>query len=489
MSILETIQQLRKEGKTEEARNQALAAYHLHPDDRETKQAYAWTLYDQMKAAAAERNLDKHLDIFETIVKLDVFDADLALKVGWIGFKGFKKFADKHKPTRAHIIRYSPCMQAVPYEKPSDLHSILLNQVITFREIVPDLGGFMRWWNFDNFTEEDYRPFLRKSKTYSSLAEKAYYIYANHLLEVNDLPNIRLYYPFLEQLGMVHPEYKRVTLYKARCLVRLGEKEKAAEMLLGLIRQKKNEQMAWAGLAEIYEPNPRLCLACYCKALLAKGSPENAFDIRVNCLPVMLRLGFLKEAKTEYLQIEQYVRELGEPVPDAVAFVPSEPWYESVVAWRHNRLFYLHNCGPADDVLYRDVPQYFVVITGVNEARGIAYFRHNNDIAGHFKIKKFRFKFEKGDVFVFRLVGVQNSQGLKYEPVTISEASKREFLDTEVRINMTGGFGFADDIFIEPGLVAAAHLRHRDRARGVATVSYDKKRDKWGWKAISIERV
>ncbi|MCS7086964.1 MAG: hypothetical protein NZ534_12900, partial [Bacteroidia bacterium] len=76
-----------------------------------------------------------------------------------------------------------------------------------------------------------------------------------------------------------------------------------------------------------------------------------------------------------------------------------------------------------------------------------------------------------------------------YEPVTVSEATKREFMDTEVRINMSGGFGFADDIFIEPGLVTAAHLRHRDRARGVAAVSYDKKRDRWGWKAISIEKV
>ncbi|MCS7085205.1 MAG: hypothetical protein NZ534_03900, partial [Bacteroidia bacterium] len=416
MNILETVQQLRKEGKTDEAREQALAAFQLNPDDRETKQALAWTLHDQMKKAAAARDIDRFLDLFEAIVKLDVFDADLALKVGWVGFKGFKRYADKNKPTRAHLIRYIPCMQAVPYEKPSDLHSILLNQIVTFREIVPDLGGFIRWWNFDNLTEEDYKPFQRKSKTYSSLAEKAFYVYANHLLEINDLPNIRLYYTFLERLGYARPEYKRVPLYKARCLVRLGEKERAAEMLLSLIRQKKNEQMAWAGLAEIYEPNPRLCLACYCKSLLAKGSPENAYVIRTNCLPVMLRLGFLKEAKTEYLQIEQYARELGEPVPDSVAFVPYEPWYESVVPWRHNRMFYLQHSAPADDVLYRDVPQYFVVITGVNEARGIAYFRHNNDIAGHFKTKKFRFKFEKGDVYVFRLIGVQNSQGIRYEP-------------------------------------------------------------------------
>ena len=45
-------------------------------------------------------------------------------------------------------------------------------------------------------------------------------------------------------------------------------------------------------------------------------------------------------------------------------------------------------------------------------------------------------------------------------------------------------FGFVDDIFIEPGYVRANNLRNRQTLKGKAILSFIKKKNEWGWKAI-----
>ena len=52
------------------------------------------------------------------------------------------------------------------------------------------------------------------------------------------------------------------------------------------------------------------------------------------------------------------------------------------------------------------------------------------------------------------------------------------------------GLGFTlGDIFIPPHMVAAANIEAGDLVEGIAIASFDKKRGKWGMKAIKAESV
>ena len=55
-----------------------------------------------------------------------------------------------------------------------------------------------------------------------------------------------------------------------------------------------------------------------------------------------------------------------------------------------------------------------------------------------------------------------------------------------LKMREPASFGFVEDIFVEPSLIVKHELNKNDMIKGKAILSFNKKKNEWGWKAIEI---
>lgn len=64
----------------------------------------------------------------------------------------------------------------------------------------------------------------------------------------------------------------------------------------------------------------------------------------------------------------------------------------------------------------------------------------------------------------------------------------KEFCD-DVRVSKNMGFGIQEGIFISPELIEKHHIEDDDTVSGIALLNFDRKKNRWGWRAVEILSV
>lgn len=72
----------------------------------------------------------------------------------------------------------------------------------------------------------------------------------------------------------------------------------------------------------------------------------------------------------------------------------------------------------------------------------------------------------------------------KVDPNLTSDAIK-EFAGA-LKIISPQGFGFIENVFIEPNFIKEKELTDGQIVKGRAILSFNKKKKEWGWKAINV---
>ena len=76
--------------------------------------------------------------------------------------------------------------------------------------------------------------------------------------------------------------------------------------------------------------------------------------------------------------------------------------------------------------------------------------------------------------------------------LSIKKASEDSVCDAikdfqgKLKLRESVNFGFVEDVFIEPNLIVKHELKNKDMLEGKAILSFNKKKNEWGWKAIEI---
>ena len=68
---------------------------------------------------------------------------------------------------------------------------------------------------------------------------------------------------------------------------------------------------------------------------------------------------------------------------------------------------------------------------------------------------------------------------------TITNEALKEF-DGEIKLIEGSGIGFIDDVFISKNLIQENNITQDQAIGGRAILSFNKKKNNWGWKAINI---
>lgn len=98
--------------------------------------------------------------------------------------------------------------------------------------------------------------------------------------------------------------------------------------------------------------------------------------------------------------------------------------------------------------------------------------------------------FEPGAVIVVRTV-TEKSMKIRVVWIGETEESLPEFaqhFSGTLKLKGWAGFGFVDEVYIPGELVGGGQLKNNDKVQGVALKEFNKKKDKYGWRAVSLSR-
>jgi hypothetical protein len=508
------IKELRKSGKVNEAYEMAKIELSSMPDDIWAKRNLSWVLVDFIKAGIDSGNheevknrlseiagINKPADevmLFENVCwVIGKYLFSLIKNVDWT----LLPFQEKHK-----IINYAAGL--LPFLMPMGLplktegYSFLFK---AFHKILKDGNNYIRfadWWDFKNFREEDYqKEKMPNGKEIMSLAEQAYLAYAKHLLPQQihgaglqfDEQKVRSFLEKLEQVNELHPEYTYTEFYKAKLLLALGEKDNILSALLPFAKKKRNDFWVWDILADAFESNTKLKMACYCKALTCKTPAEFLVNVHQKLAALFIGEQLFKEAKNEIIQLVKTRQEHSWNTPGVVNTWVAQEWFKNTQGDGNNRKFYEQHIHLAESILYSDIPEEPVIIEFVNNDKKIASFIASETKHGFFKFDRFINKLELGDVASVRFNGGSDDGFFKLN--TLLKVQNPEFQSKffrtavgPIKIPTGKNIGFVDHVFVPASLVTKYNLKDGESVSGKAIKSYNKEKAQWGWKMLEINK-
>jgi len=497
------VNRLRKSGKLEEALIMANQDLEKEPASIWNKRSIAWVYYDYLKKYATEENFEKFIDYLIKLKALElpadekmVFD-ECAYQIGKLIFSLAKyEYIDYSK-----INLLFENIKTFHFTKPSKSYSFLYKAFHKCYKNWTNYLQFAEWWGFDNFSSQDYLTENFKKKKIMSIVEQAYIAYSKKLLEgetkeVNgfilpkaiDKTKIKEFLHKLDDIILTHPEYQYPPYFKAKLLLALGDEKEVLTNFIPFAKKKRNDFWVWELLADTFQPEDERKMACLCKALSLKTPNEFLIKTRQKLAEILIRQNKFQEAKTEIEKILFDRISNNWKIPNQVKEWTEQDWYKKTQSQNDNFSFYEQHIKIAEDILFADIPEEIVVVEFVNEVKSILNFIKNKTKHGFLKYSDMIEKPKIGDLICVRFNG--EGQNGFYKALSIKKAPNdavciavKDF-QGNLKMRERSSFGFVEDIFIEPSLIVKQKLNKNDFIKGKAILSFNKKKNEWGWKAI-----
>lgn len=139
------------------------------------------------------------------------------------------------------------------------------------------------------------------------------------------------------------------------------------------------------------------------------------------------------------------------------------------------------------------IPEHVSIVDHVNHEKGVAHFIVSKEISGTVKLNAFVDIITLGTRVKVRVRKVKKGLESYYSAlsarITDEEPDSKLLRKFSGRIELSGLVGFCDDVFVERDFINTNNLKDGLSVTGTAILNYNKKRLKWGWKALSIDSV
>lgn len=499
------VKELRKSGKLDEALKMANQDLDIEPTNIWNKRSIAWVFYDYLKLNTSKENIEQFIEYLEKIRSLElpadenmVYD-NCAFQVGKLIFALAK---DEHVDYKS-IDKIFELIKDFHFTKPSEGYSFLYKAFHKCYKSWTNYISFADWWGFNNFSSMDFLYEEFEGRRIMSIVEQAYIAYSNKLLlgetvDVNGFlssksinkTKINEFLPKLDSIIEEHPEYQYPPYFKAKLLLAIGDEKEVLSNFLPFAKKKRNNFWVWELLADTFQDEDERRLACLCKALSLKTPNEFLINTRQKFAELLLKEKKYQEAKTEIEKIISARSDNNWKIPQQLKEWSEQDWYKKIESKKDNSTFYRQYVNIAEEILFADIPEEIVVVEFVNENKSILNFIKDKSKYGFFKYAGMINKPEIGDVISVRFRG--EGQDRFYKVLSIKKITDNTSCDAlkefsgKLKIWESANYGIVDDIFIEPKLIVKHGLKKDDLINGKAILSFNKKKNVWGWKAIRI---
>lgn len=498
------IKELRQAGKLEEALELATQAIEADTENIWNKRALGWVHYDYLK----KNNSPSSFNLFkEHLIRLRdlnlpedehmIFD-NCAWQIGSLVFSIQRKDPIDY----SQINELFDIICEFHFTKPSESYSLLYKAFHKGYQNWPRYIEFADWWDFSNLRAEDYLKEEFNGKKIMATAEQAYIAYSKKILEgvpmdalgvqrIVDTEKLKTFIPKLDALIKKEPGYQYPPYFKAKLLLAIGSEENLLTAFLPFARQKRNDFWVWELMAEIFQTEKNIQFACYCKALTLNTPEDFLIKLRQTFAQQLIERKMYAEAKTEISKILETRNKHQWKIPAMIVLWTQETWYTDADTKKDNADLYVQFANEAEEILFQDVPEEIVVVEFVNESKSILNFVKNRLKHGFFSYAGLIQKVKIGDILKVRFKGVGKDGFFKVVTVKPADGGANpeaiKSFQGKIKIVSPQNFGFVEDIFIDPTLIKKKNLADKMPVNGKAMLSFNKKKNEWGWKAIGIE--
>ena len=221
---------------------------------------------------------------------------------------------------------------------------------------------------------------------------------------------------------------------------------------------------------------------------LTLKTPDSFLGIvRTSLAKQLIEKQLYNEARIEIEAVLKEKQESGHKVPNQLQQWQQESWYAEAQLLNDNKALYNKYKGQAEAILYEDIPQEIIVLSYVNQEKKIANFVKNKQKQGYFKYDKLLRNPQVGQVLKVRME-VFDEEKNAYTLLTAQEdktATCEALKEQEGVLSIkASGVGFVTDIFVNQQLIEKNNWTNGQLVKVIALLSYDKKKEKWGWTAI-----
>lgn len=377
--------------------------------------------------------------------------------------------------TGPHLLHSRIAQQALPLAKEGHL------------KFLP----FIRMWNLDTLRHEDHDRFqMDDGKTLPSLTERVAQLAAKEAISGSSNVDLGYILTHLETIAGRFPDNVWLKMYRAKILARLGREGEARALAVEFVRAKSREFWAWELLGDlVVEPDVKT--ACYAKSLQCSSDEDFVGKVRLK-FAECIGHEFPAQARGEIERVLRHKANQGHRIPKIAEDLSHQSWFMSAAAEKAEVSFYANLSTPADEYLLAQLPIRLAAIDHVNIERGLFHYIVDKMTDGVAPLSMYDGPLSVGEVVLVRVDSVARPQGsrttlLSIEPsgVALPAHLGRQF-EGEVRVS--NGMGFMpDDIFIPRDIVSKFRLEDGTRISGQALINYDKKKARWGLKAISVK--
>lgn len=401
---------LRKEGRIDEALRMARELYEVELNDEWVIKAYAWCLYDKIKALIATGNYPEAQRFGSVVERLPIDDSDdilfssvqrVILNLNpdrrLISEAKEKSKTGNHeeaisllKQAKVHFPNDRSIDEAIAWElyrlkktifeqKPIPLleakkvlaeymalsnprPSIIHSQFLRLSDKIIDQDGFnsiqfLKLWDLNNLRAEDYDPVEFEGKKYASLAEKVIQHVSKLVVSKRLVNEVDFFMPFLESAIKKYPDNIWLNYYKVKFYQLLNRNEEALKFVIPIAKLKSDDWWTWGLLGELFfEIDREKSLSCFCKALLCKSEEKFLTNTRIRLAQILIGNKLFNEAKTEIdLAIKTREKE-GYKISGLLLNFTSEAWYLNANRLENNTKLYASNTKKAEQILFDDLP-------------------------------------------------------------------------------------------------------------------------------------
>ncbi|MEQ3665658.1 hypothetical protein [Olleya sp.] len=521
------IKELRESGKFEEALIMAKNEFDVAPDNIWTKRNLAWVYYSLLKKH--QGNQDQFLSVLIKVIELklpeneNMFYEQFCWVVGMHNFKIIKE----EEVTLTKFLAIKSTFDQVKNLSlaPSKGYSFLLKSFHNEFKGAKIQGGFnddnfinfskkysefILWSGFNFFNEEDFLPNEVNGRRIISFVEQIIIAYSKVLLEgeplKSDESNENLSYlskriinvsqvdsflVFLNKVINLHPEYQYTLYYKSKLLLAIERLEEAKNSLIPFVKKKKNEFWVWELLAEAFPDDVDLQIGCLCKGLTLNTKEAFLVKVHEKLANSLINKELYEEASVEVMNTYLIRKKNNWKITNDLNNLMNKVWYNKEVGKGDNSNFYLKQSKLAEELLYNNHEEVVIAIEYVNDSKKVVNFIKNKEMFGYFSYKHLNINPEVGSVYKVRLNPIGEEGFFKVLTIKLSSQSVSEsvsFVSGNLRILENNNFGFIQDVFITPDLISNNHLKNGDIVNATTILSFNKKRNEWGWKAFKISQ-
>jgi tetratricopeptide (TPR) repeat protein len=462
------------------------------PNNRYNRQAAAWVHLECLKKEATQ--LEKALPYLESICALG-FDASEKILWEQIYWQVAKVLFKTTALLDSSILgRFFNCWKSFAV-LPGQAYSVLLKSLLKHAATLPNLPDWVEYWGWEHLQGADFETeTLTNGKKMPALAERVYLAVAKAYLSQTSTDNIPFFLCRLDAISETHPEMLYLIYYRALLRLKIGNPAEALQFFVPFAQKKHRDFWVWDLLAQLHSHDMGIQMACMAKALTCKTPPEFLVKIRYKMAALLVAEGRWQEARTEIEQFCQ-VREANHwRIPqEAIGWMNSVS-YQNAERNATNAYLYTQLVKKAEELLWPKQNVILGVVWAINVQKQTAQFVVDEKTYGGFNYAKFGLKtLEIGQPLSLVLQLLKQADGSFWvvQDAATSTAPPIEHLvkSFEGILRMTGRIGFVGQVMVaENQIHFAMNTCDTPKVAGKAVRAFDHKHQKWGWKAIYIEK-